>query len=185
MTKRWSIRLTRPTDRDAIVGVVREAFSTADRDAQEEVDIVLVTWSLEAAVLGLDLVAIEDDQVVGHVLGAYGGLDERRIVGVAPLTVAPHRQGKGIGSGLMNRLLRQAEEIGEPLLVLLGLPGYYSRFGFEPAGPLGIDCPSVGSDNPHFLIRKLETYSPDCRGEFRYCWELASGRSMVSERPPH
>ena len=59
---------------------------------------------------------------------------------MAPLAVIPHRQSEGIGSGLMNELLRQAEGIGEPLLVLLGLPAYYGRFGFEAAGPLGIDC---------------------------------------------
>ncbi len=175
MTTSWSIRLTRPVDRDAIVDVVREAFSGRSRDGHEEVDIVLNTWLLNAAVSGLDLVAIEDGQVVGHVLGAYGSLDERRVVGVAPLAVVPDRQGEGIGSGLMKELLRQAEEIGEPLLVLLGLPAYYVRFGFETAGPLGIDCPSVGSGNRHFLIRKLATYSPHYLGEFRYCWELASG----------
>jgi putative acetyltransferase len=175
MTTSWSIRLTRPADRDAIVGVVRQAFSSAGRDGKEEVDIVLNTWLLDAAVSGLDLVAIEDGQVVGHVLGAYGTLDERQVVGVAPLAVAPHRHGEGIGSGLMSELLRQAEKIGEPLLVLLGLPAYYGRFGFETAGPVGIGCPSVGSGNPHFLIRKLATYSPDYRGEFRYCWELMSG----------
>jgi putative acetyltransferase len=175
MTTSWAIRLTRPAHRDAIVGVVRNAFSDPSRDGQEEVDIVLNTWSLNAAVYGLDLVAIEDGQVVGHVLGAYGSLDERRVVGVAPLAVAPHRQSEGIGSGLVNELLRQAEGIGEPLLLLLGLPSYYGRFGFEAGGPLGIDCPSVGLGNPHFLIRKLATYSADYRGEFRYCWELASG----------
>jgi putative acetyltransferase len=174
MTTSWSIRLTRPADRDAILGVVREAFSDTSRDGQEEVDIVLNTWLLNAAVSGLDLVAIEDGQVVGHVLGAYGSLDERRVVGVAPLAVVPNRQGEGIGSGLMNKLLRGAEEIGEPLLVLLGLPAYYGRFGFEAARQLGIDCPSVGFGNPHFLIRKLATYSPQYRGEFRYCWELTS-----------
>ena len=93
----------------------------------------------------------------------------------APSAVAPHRQGDGIGSGLMNELLRQAERIGEPLLVLLGLPAYYGRFGFESAGTLGIDCPSVGLGNPHFLIHKLTRYSSDHRGEFRYCWEFTSG----------
>ncbi len=175
MTTNWSIRLTRSVDRDAIVGVVRKAFSDPSRDGQEEVDIVLNTWLVNAAVSELDLVAIEDGQVVGHVLGAYGSLDERRVVGVAPLSVVPDRQGEGIGSGLVNELLRQAEEIGEPLVVLLGLPGYYGRFGFETAGPLGIDCPSVGFGNPHLLIRKLATYSPHYRGHFRYCWELASG----------
>src|SRR5271170_5088940 len=100
MTRTWSIRLTRPADRDAILGVVREAFSDPSRDGQEEVDIVLNTWLLKAAVSGLDLVAVADGQIVGHVLGAYGSLDERRVVGVAPLAVIPHRQSEGIGSGL-------------------------------------------------------------------------------------
>ena len=91
------------------------------------------------------------------------------------MAVVPDRQGEGIGSGLMNELLRIAEEIGEPLVVLLGLPAYYGRFGFETAGPLGVNCLSFGFGGPHFLIRKLATYSPHYRGEFRYCWELTSG----------
>jgi putative acetyltransferase len=149
MTTRWSIRQTRLADRDAIVGVVREAFSDPSRDGQEEVDTALNSWLLNAAVSGLDLVAIDDGQIIGHVLGAYGSLNEHRVVGVAPLAVVPHHQSEGIGSGLMSELLRQAEGIGEPLLVLLGLPAYYGRFGFEAAGPLGIDCPSVGIGNSH------------------------------------
>ena len=184
MTTSWEIRQTRPADRDAIAGIVREAFSDPSRDGQEEVDIVLNSWSLNATVSGLDLVAIEDGEIVGHVLGAYGSLNERRVVGVAPLAVAPHRQSEGIGSGLMNELLRHAEKIGEPLLLLLGLPAYYGRFGFETAGPLGIDCPSVGIGNPHFLIRKLATHSPHYRGKFIYCWELETGRSEDSRRNP-
>lgn len=134
MTRSWSIRPTDPGDRDAIVGVVREAFSGPSRDGQEEVDIVLNTWLLNAAACGLDLVAVADGQVVGHVLGAYGSLDERRVVGVAPLAVVPDRQGEGIGFGLMKELLHHAEEIGEPLLVLLGLPAYYGRSALRPLG---------------------------------------------------
>ncbi len=170
------IRMTRPADRDAILSVVQGAFSSSDHDGREEVDIVLATWLLDAAVPGLDLVAIEKDRVVGHVLGSYGELDDRPVVGIAPLAVAPHRQGEGIGSTLMTEVLRRAEGIGEPFLVLLGLPEYYGRFGFVPAGPLGIDYGPVGSGHPHFLMRKLATYSPDYRGEFRYCWELVSSR---------
>jgi predicted N-acetyltransferase YhbS len=184
------IRPTRPADRDAIIGVVREAFSTGGRDGQEEVDIVLNTWLLDAAVSGLDLVAMEDREVVGHVLGAYDHLDERELVGVAPLAVDPRRQGEGIGSALMAEALaarvrasglpswpkhfRRAEEIGEPVVVRLGSPEYYSRLGFEPAGPLGIDYPPMGPGNRHFLVRKLASYNPDYRGEFKYCWEAAS-----------
>ncbi|HEX3981578.1 MAG TPA: N-acetyltransferase, partial [Acidimicrobiales bacterium] len=161
--------------KDAIIDVVRDAFSTAGRDGREEIDIVLDTWTLDAAVPGLDLVAVEDGQIVGHVLGARGDLGGRPIVGVAPLSVAPHHQHSGVGSALMVELLGRAEVIGEPLVVLLGLPDYYGRFGFEAAGPLGVDYPPVGPGNPHFLVRKLATYDPLFRGEFRYCWELASG----------
>ena len=42
-----------------------------------------------------------------------------------------------------------------PLLVLLGDPAYYGRFGFEPAGPLGLSYLPVGADNPHFQARRL------------------------------
>jgi len=69
----------------------------------------LNSWLLNAAVSGLDLVAIDDGQIIGHVLGAYGSLNEHRVVGVAPLAVVPHHQSEGIGSGLMSELLRQAE----------------------------------------------------------------------------
>lgn len=110
MTTNWSIRLTRPADRDAIVDVVRKAFSSESRDGQEEVDIVLNTRSLGAVVSGLELVAIEDGRVVGHVLGAYGKLNDRVVVGVAPLAVAPLRQNEGIGSALMTEVIRRADE---------------------------------------------------------------------------
>lgn len=168
-----SIRPTRPSDRSSIRGVVRDAFSTGGRDGQEEVDIVTSTWSLEAAAPGLDLVAVRNDVVVGHVLGAFGQLGDRRCVGVAPLAVTPSLQGQGIGAALMTEVIRRAEEDGEPLLLLLGLPAYYGRFGFESAGPLGIDYPPVGPGNPHFLVRRLSKYKPSYRGEFRYGWETA------------
>ena len=134
MTTSWSIRRTYPADRDAIVDIVREAFSSADRDGQEEVGIVLNTWLLDAAVPELDMVAIEGGQVVGYVLGAYGRLGEREVIGVAPLAVAPHSQGKGIGSALMTEVLRSAEEVGEPLLVLLGLPSTTVDSASSPLG---------------------------------------------------
>jgi putative acetyltransferase len=170
-----SIRPTHTADRDAVQDVVRDAFSTEGRDGREEVDIVRNTWAREAAAPGLDLVAVEAGQVTGHVLGAYGRLDEHVLVGVAPLAVAPHRQCEGIGTALMNEVLCRAEESGEPLVVLLGLPAFYGRFGFEPAGPLGIEYPPAGPGSPHFLLRRFPNYEPVYRGVFRYCWELSSG----------
>jgi putative acetyltransferase len=92
-------------------------------------------------------------------------------VGIAPLSVTPNRQNEGIGTALMTELLRRAEMAELPLVVLLGRPEYYVRFGFEPSGPLGISYPAVGADNPHFLVRRFARYDSTYLGQFTFCWE--------------
>lgn len=170
-----SIRLATPGDRDAILEVVRDAFSRGGRNGQEEVDIVVNTWRLQAALGELELVAVEDNSVVGYVLGARGDLGGREIVAVAPLAVSTSHQRRGAGSALMRELLSRAEASGYPLVVLLGNPAYYGRFGFEPSGPLGISYLPVGEGDPHFQVRRLTAYDPSYRGRVTYCWEEQRG----------
>jgi putative acetyltransferase len=167
-----TIRTATPDDRDAILELVQGAFSDDDRDGLEEVDIVVSTWKSGASPPDFELVAVEDTSIVGHVLAAWGRLAGRDVVAVAPLAVTPTRQGVGIGTALMTELLRRAEETELPLVLLLGYPGYYARFGFEPSGPLDISYRL--EDNPHFLVRRFSTYDPSYRGDFTYCWEIPS-----------
>ncbi|HEY5250216.1 MAG TPA: N-acetyltransferase [Acidimicrobiales bacterium] len=163
------IRTAASEDHHGVVAVVREAFSAGGRDPQEEVDIVLATWNRGASGEGLELVAVAGDTIVGHVLSAWGRLDHREVVAVAPLSVLPSHQGIGVGRALMTELLHRAASAALPLILLLGDPGYYRRFGFEPSGPLAI---SYGQpDNPHFLVRRFPSYDPTYRGSFTYCWE--------------
>jgi putative acetyltransferase len=163
------IRTATADDHDGIVAVVRAAFSAGGRDPQEEVDIVRAAWNRGASADGLELVAVAGNTIVGHVLGAWGHLDHREVVGVAPLSVLPTHQGIGVGVALMTELLGRAQSASLPLLLLLGDPGYYRRFGLEPSGPLSI---SYGQpDNPHFLVRRFPHYDPSYRGAFTYCWE--------------
>ena len=70
-------------------------------DGQEEVDIVVNTWKLGAAVEGLGLVAVDGDSIVGHVLSARGDLGGREAIAVAPLAVLPSHQERGVGAALM------------------------------------------------------------------------------------
>ena len=93
------------------------------------------------------------------------------MLGIAPLSVLPHRQRQGIGTALLTELLRRTDEEDWPLVVLLGDPRYYGRFGFEPAGPFGIVYPPVGADSPYFQVRWLTRVDPSLHGQFRYCWE--------------
>jgi putative acetyltransferase len=169
-----TIRPASPDDAAGILAVVADAFSYgATRDPGEELAIVRGTWSAQRARPLIELVADEGGTVVGHLQAAPGSLDgaPAPVAGVAPVCVGMSQQGRGLGSALMVALLGAAVERHWPLLVLLGDPAFYGRFGFEPAAPLGVSYAPVGAADPHFQARKLPGYAAAWRGEFSYCWE--------------
>ncbi|HEV2370368.1 MAG TPA: N-acetyltransferase [Acidimicrobiales bacterium] len=168
----WKIRSARPSDADNVLDLVRAAFTGPDHDGSEEVTIVRETWRRQARIDGLELVADEAGSLVGHVLGARGDIQGRHVLAVAPLCVAPDRQGIGVGTALMTELLERAERQQWPMAVLLGDHRYYSRFGFDAAGRFGIFYGPVGRDDPHFQVRRLGAFDGSIQGEVRYCWEL-------------
>lgn len=189
----WTIRTTLAADRQAVLALVREAFSGEghdgrQRDGREEVEIVDRTWRLGVAPAGLDLVAVEfDGLLIGHVIAAPGRLRtegaaaaDRPVLAIAPLAVRPSRQRQGVGGSLMREVLSRAERAGARLVLLLGDPGYYQRFGFEPAGAYGIVHPPGALNDPHFMIRRLGPLGEGWRGAFAYCWEDALGGSGSS-----
>ena len=163
----------RPRDEAGILAVVAAAFSDATRNASEELDIVRATWAARAADQLVELVADDGDTVVAHALAATGYIDgaPTSLAGVAPVCVAPSHQQRGIGTALMESVVLVATSRGWPLLVLLGDPAYYARFGFEPAGSLGLIYAPAGVGSPHFQARPLDTYDARVRGMFNYCWE--------------
>jgi putative acetyltransferase len=167
------LRTRRSEDADAVLAVVAAAFSSRGRDGTEEIGVVTETWRLGAAPAGLDVVADDRGVLVGHVLAAVGDMAGTPAIGIAPLAVLPERQRQGIGSALMVELLRRIEGAGWPIAVLLGDPRYYSRFGFEPAGRLGITYPPVGNNSPDFMVRRLSAEADVPGGDFGYCWERA------------
>ena len=173
------VRPLRDSDRDVVLDVVLQAFRARGEDGSlatdgsEENEIVKQVWALGASVDGLDLVAEVDGEVVGHALGSTVDLGGRVAVGVAPLSVRPDHQGRGIGSALMRTLLAEADSQGWPLVVLLGAPEYYSRFGFEPSRDFDIVYPPIGAGDIHFQVWRGSAYDPSWKGDVVYCWERA------------
>ncbi len=173
------LRAPRPAEEEAILAVVLAAFTSPGRAGHEEVDIVRGSWAVAAPAERLELVADVDGAVAGHVLAVRGRLDGRAsaVAGVAPVCVAPAHQRRGIGSALMGELIQLAVARHWPLLVLLGEPAFYARFGFEPAGPLGLTYAPAGAGSPHFMARRLDDdgNGASLRGTFSYCWEPGPG----------
>ena len=171
---------TRPEDESSILQVVSDAFSDATRDPSEELAIVRATWAAKDAGELLELLADDNGTVVAHALAAPGRIDgaPTSVAGVAPVCVATPHQQRGVGTALMQSLVQMATSRRWPLLVLLGEPAYYVRFGFEPAAPLGLTYAPAGADSPHFQARRLESYDASLRGTFSYCWEPLSPASQ-------
>lgn len=164
------LRPTGPTDRPAVLDMIRLAFGRGG----EEVGIVEAVWRSPRHAPALDLVAERDGVVVGHILHSHGDLADMPILGLAPLAVRPDAQGQGVGSALVREALRIADMAGEPAVIVLGHPGYYLRFGFEPASALGITYGPLDRrpDKRPFMVRRLHTFTPALRGVYRYAWEL-------------
>jgi putative acetyltransferase len=150
------IRAATAADHDAIVAVTTAAF----RGEEKALRIV------REVVPEISLVAEEDGEIVGHTMLSRMRMGEHRPLQLSPLSVAPAHQGRGIGGALTREALRRADEAGEPFVVLLGHPGYYPRFGFEPAAPLGVFGPQDYGDA--WMLARLTAYDPSLRGTVEF-----------------
>ena len=91
-----------------------------------------------------------------------------------------------MGTLLVGDALARAEAAGEPAVLVEGMPGYYPRFGFEPAIPLGFISPDPRIPDEALLIKRLPGYTPDIAGRIVYpaaFAALASSPSVLTARP--
>lgn len=86
--------------------------------------------------LALSLVAVEENEIIGHIAFSAVIIDgaDNKWFGLGPVSVAIEHQGKGIGSKLIAEGLRQLKSGGANGCVLVGDPAYYSRMGFQSDG---------------------------------------------------
>ena len=105
--------------------------------------------------------------VVGHVVGTRGRVGTAPAVAVGPVSVLPSHQRRGVGKALLHAVLAAADALDEPLVVLLGDPAYYGRFGFRPAAEFGV-LPPDDAWGAYFQVRTLSAYQPSIVGRFVY-----------------
>jgi putative acetyltransferase len=160
------VRPETPSDYEAIGELLRSAFGGAD-----ESRLVRSLRASDNYVPDLALVAEENGKVVGHIVFSYVTLkddEEFRVLALAPMAVTPGCQRRGIGGALVEAGLERADDRGEPLVVVVGHPTYYPRFGFEPARRYGIEPPSTDFPDTAFMVRRLSRYSERHRGRVVY-----------------
>jgi putative acetyltransferase len=159
-----TIRPERSDDYHAVRRVLQQAFGRAASEA----DLVDALRASSASVPDLCLVALDDEDVVGHLYFSRARLDSGDdVLALAPMAVVPERQGEGIGSHLLEDGLRRAMETAFPLIVVVGHATYYPRFGFVPADAYGIRAPwDVPAEA--WMALRLPAYRPTVRGLVTY-----------------
>ena len=115
----------------AIEAVTTAAFLNAPHTDHTEQFIVRELRA--AGSLTVSLLAEEGGVIIGHVAVSPVTISDGSSdwYGLGPISVAPERQGEGIGTALMHAALDALRECGAAGCVVLGEPAYYGRFGFK------------------------------------------------------
>ncbi|GAA4135425.1 N-acetyltransferase [Actinomadura keratinilytica] len=130
----WTTRPETSQDVADVRRVLQAAFPTA-----EEADLVDALRRDAAWLPGLAWVAEEPGgRVVGYALLTRCHVGEVPALALAPVAVLPAFQRRGVGEAVTAAALRAAERAGERLVIVLGHPEYYPRFGFTRASRFGI-----------------------------------------------
>lgn len=159
----WTTRPERPGDAPAIREVLLAAFPTA-----HEADLVdALREDSSAWIEGLSTVALEEGRIVSQALLTRAVVGGESVLALAPCATRPQQQGRGAGSAAIRAALAAARAAGEGLVVVLGHPAYYPRFGFVPASSFGITAPFDAPDEA-FLALHLDARRPVPRGEIVY-----------------
>ena len=130
------VRPEQPADIPAITAVTIAAFALAEHAGHNE--HLIVDALRRSGQLAVSLVAEDDAGVlIGHVALSPVAVSDgaRDWYGLGPISVVPVRQGRGVGTLLMQAALKTLRRLDAAGCVLVGDPGYYVRFGFrnEPA----------------------------------------------------
>lgn len=159
-----NIRAETPKDGTGVRAVNLAAFpDTAEADLVDDLRIQaqpIISWLAEV-----------DNKVVGHIMFSpvsLSGRTDLKLMGLAPLSVLPEYQSRGVGSALVNAGLKICKELGYGAVVVLGSPSYYQRFGFISAKTYQISCEFEVQEGAFRVCELQDAYLASKSGVIRY-----------------
>lgn len=161
------------TETPADYAQVREANVHAFGGRDDEANLVLRIRMSDGFIPYLSLVAETDGRIVGHLLLSKAAVvneeDSNEVIVLAPIAVLPEYQRQGIGSQLITEGLLRCKELGFGLVMLIGHPTYYPKFGFKPARPIGLELKQFEVPDDVFMVYEvLENTRRRIEGELQY-----------------
>lgn len=160
----WTIRPEQPGDEAAIHDLTKRAFAPMPFSAGDEPE--LVDALRRDGDLTLSLVAVDGaGTIIGHIGFSPATIDGAACswFQMAPVSVSPEVQFKGIGSALIKAGIAKLRADGASGVAVVGNPVYYERFGFTIIPGL---APASDHDRPYFRAMALVGEAP--LGTLRY-----------------
>jgi putative acetyltransferase len=132
---------------DARERSVIRSINEAAFGGSEEADLV-DKLRTEGDVL-ISLVAELEKRIVGHILFSRMWIEtpsgQVPTVALAPMAVLPEYQRRGIGGRLIQHGLDLLRARGEKIVIVVGHPEYYPRFGFSSEKARSLEGPFTGA----------------------------------------
>lgn len=142
--------------------VVESAFANMEFSDKKEHMLVSRIRKSNEFIPELSLAAIDKDnnEIVGHILLSKIKINNENqsaeSLALAPVSVLPNYQNKGIGKLMIYEALEKAKKLGYTSVVVLGHPEYYPKFGFKTASLWGIKAPFEVPDEMFMAIELSE-----------------------------
>ena len=153
------IRKETQSDYNEVEMIIRFAFEAIEHSDHKEHLLVARLRKSDAFIPELSLVAECDGMIVGHILLTRLIIQNDNEVfeslALAPVSIKPEYQRKGIGSALIFESHKIAKQLGYKSIILLGHKEYYPRFGYEPTTKYNIRSPFKVPDE-NFMVKSLE-----------------------------
>ncbi|MDQ0219275.1 N-acetyltransferase [Peribacillus cavernae] len=154
-----TIRIEKSKDFDATENIIKEAFTGLPFSDQKEHELVKRLRESPEFIPSLSLVYEVDEKIVGHILLTKLKINDDKqsfeALALAPVSVKPSYQRKGIGKEMIHKSLEMARESGFKAVVVMGHEHYYPKFGFEPASKWNIKAPFEVPDET-FMVKELQ-----------------------------
>ncbi len=167
-----SIRAEMAADHEAIRHVNRHAFG---QDAEAR----LVDALRDGGSVRVSLVAEKDAQIVSHILLSdlpiSTGAGTVPALALAPMAVLPGSQRQGIGTALVRHGLAECRRQGHRIVVVVGHPHFYPRFGSSSKLAASLASPFSGQE-PFLALELVE-------GRWR-AWPVGCSTRRRSGRGP-
>ena len=167
-----SIRKETSNDYSDVYAINKQAF-----EEEEEAKLVEILRHSSAFIPELSLVAIIEDNIVGHILFTKIKIiddkgNENESLALAPMAVKSELQKSGIGGKLIKKGLDKARELNFKSVIVLGHDKYYPKFGFEPTTKWKITSPYDVPENVFMGLELVEGGLKNVNGMVKYAKEF-------------